>query len=79
MSDGARNIIRIGSDYITMDAITYIKKNPDGSFTVYLKGSDHTLTVKEAAKEFEAFLTDHILLSLLGDTPTGGRHSGPLR
>ncbi len=73
-----RPFIRIGGDYINLNAISYVKHNADGSFTVYVNG-DHSLTVNTTAKEFESFMNDHTVLGLLGDLPTGGRHSGPLR
>jgi hypothetical protein len=75
-----RNLIRIGGSYVSIDAIAYVKKNPDGSFTIHIKDSTHTFTVKVPfADALETFLNDHTVLSITADLPTGGQHSGPLR
>jgi hypothetical protein len=80
MTTGPRDFICVSGDYVRMDAIAYVKNNPSGGFTIHLKGGDHTFTISaQFAKEFDVFLNDHTALAIIGELPTGGRHSGPLR
>jgi hypothetical protein len=74
------NLICIGGTYISIDAIAYVKKNPDGGFTIHIQGSTYTLTVKAPfAKALEDFLNDHTVLGIFSESPTSGDHPDPLR